>query len=85
MSTLENLVLDHAGMVSGCICVLLAWDRARQDFVKKLKALDVPVLVLVLAEPGEAKSINPGPLPGGHVRFQVLEAGRVEEGLAKIE
>jgi uncharacterized protein (DUF58 family) len=82
--TLESLVLDHAAMVSGCVCVLLAWDPARQDLVKKLKALDVPVLVLVLAEAGRAKSIDPGPLRGGPVRFQVLEIGRIEEDLANI-
>jgi hypothetical protein len=42
------------------------------------------VLVLVLAEAGRAKSIDPGPLRGGPVRFQVLEVGRIEEDLANI-
>jgi uncharacterized protein (DUF58 family) len=83
--TLESLVIDNAAIVSGCICVLLAWDQARQDLVKKLKALDVPVLVLLVVEEGGAKSVDPGPLPGGQVRFYVLESGRIEEDLAKIQ
>ena len=45
---LEPLVLDHAEVVSGCICVLLAWDEERQALVRKLKAVGVPVLVLVV-------------------------------------
>ena len=45
---LEHLVLGHVEVVSGCICVLLAWDEARRGFIGKLKALGVPVLVLVI-------------------------------------
>ena len=50
--TLEQLVLNHVSAVSGCICVLQRWDDARKNFVKKLRALDVPVLVLVIVRPG---------------------------------
>ena len=57
---LEHLVLSHVEAVSGCICVLVAWDEARREFIGKLKALGVPVLVLVIVPPGEA---IPGPRP----------------------
>ncbi len=81
--TLEHLVLNHIHAVSGCICVLLAWDAERQNFVSKLKALGIPALVLVVTppEPGE---LDPGPMRDDPAYFCVLEAGRIAEGLAKL-
>jgi hypothetical protein len=52
-------VLNHISVVSGCICVLQRWDDARKKFVEKLRALGVPVLVLVIVPPGE-KNRTPG-------------------------
>jgi uncharacterized protein (DUF58 family) len=82
---LEHLVLGHAAAVSGCICVLVAWDEARRDFVGKLKALSVPVLVLVIVPPGEGQKLDSGPLSDEPDRFFVLEAGQIEAGLAKLK
>jgi len=82
--SLEHLVLDHAGVVSGCIFVLLSWDEARRELVRKLKRLGVPVLVLVIAESGSNTRFAPGPMQDEPEKFQVLEAGRIEEGLVKL-
>jgi len=81
---LEHLVLGHVEVVSGCICVLVAWDEARRDCIRKLKALGVPVLVLVIVPPGESRKLDPGPLSDEPDRFFVLEAGQIETGLAKL-
>jgi uncharacterized protein (DUF58 family) len=81
---LETLVLDHAARVSGCICVLLAWDETRRDLVKKLKMLGVPLLVLVITEPGRGKSLEPGPMRDQPEQFHVLELGNIEQGLAAL-
>jgi len=80
---LEHLVLSHISAVSGCVCVLLAWDEARREFVKKLQTIGVPVLVLVVAAPGRA-GLDPGPLRDEPHRFQVLELGRIEQDLARL-
>jgi uncharacterized protein (DUF58 family) len=82
--TLETLVLDHAAAVSGCICVLLAWDEARQNLVKKLNALNVPVRVLVITEPGRSPALDPGPMRNEPDRFHVLENGQIGQGLARL-
>ena len=50
--------------------------------MEKLKALGVPVLVLVVCEAGKARSLEAGPLADKPGQFHVLEAGRIEEGLA---
>ena len=81
---LGHLVLNHVEAVSGCIGVLLAWNEERRRFVEKLKALGVPVLVLVVVEPGQDVALDPGPMREEPERFQVLEAGRIEQGLAEL-
>ena len=81
---LEHLVMNHIAVVSGCICVFLAWDPDRQAFVRKLQSLGVPLLVIIVVEPGRAGSITPGPMQHDPASFHVLELGKVEEGLARL-
>jgi uncharacterized protein (DUF58 family) len=81
---LSNLVLNHAGLVSGCIVILLTWDQGRKEMVERLRTLGVPILVLVLADAGAT-----GPLQAALQRDQqagarILEVGKVEEGLSQI-
>jgi uncharacterized protein (DUF58 family) len=82
--TLEHLVLNHVSAVSGCICVLQRWDDARKDFVKKMRALDIPLLVLVVVRSGERKP-DAGPLRDEPENFHVLETGCIEQELAKLK
>jgi len=81
---LERLVLDHAPAVSGCICVLLAWDEQRREFIRKLRELGVPVLVLVLVEENQKQPLDPGPLREDPAQFRVLRLGEVEAGLSML-
>jgi len=83
-SSLETLVLNHIDAVSGCICVLLAWDEPRRRFVEKLKALGVPPLVLIVAEL-EQTTLDPGPMRDEPERFRVLNLGKIKEGLAQLK
>ena len=74
---LEHLVLNHVAAVSGCICVLQRWDAARKNFIQKLKALGVPLLVLVVVPPG-------GKISDTLETLHVLEVGKIAEGLARL-
>jgi uncharacterized protein (DUF58 family) len=82
--TLEQLVLNHISAVSGCICVLQRWDEAQKNFVKKLRALDIPLLVLVIVRPGGTKP-DAGPLRDEPEHFHVLEIGRIGEELGRLK
>ena len=82
--TLEHLVIGHISAVSGCICVLQRWDDARRKFVDKLKALGVPLLVLVIIPHG-GKKPDAGPLRAEPENFHYLEIGKIEEQLAKLK
>jgi uncharacterized protein (DUF58 family) len=79
--SLENLVLQRLEEVSGAICVFIAWDQQRKDFVKKIRALGIPLLVLVITEPNardlEAEGLGPD-------EFREIEVGKVEEILATL-
>ena len=80
---LEELVLNHASRVSGCICVLINWDDARQELIRKLRMMGIPLLVLLIVEAGDAKKIDAGPMRDDPRNFRILEVGAIEEGLAK--
>lgn len=82
---LETLVLNHVQNVSGCICVLLAWDEARRQLVTKLRALGLPILVFVIRPAGESSRLPPGPMHDAPEQFQVLEIGRIAEQLAHLK
>jgi uncharacterized protein (DUF58 family) len=82
---LEYLVMNHVKVVSGCICVLLAWDEPRRALVKKLKSLGLPVLVLVILEKPAIKPFDPGPMRDEPDRLHALEIGRIEEQLAVMK
>ncbi len=51
--TLEQLVLTHAAELSGCVCVFLQWDDARQKLVSGLLSRRVPIRVLVITNGDE--------------------------------
>jgi uncharacterized protein (DUF58 family) len=48
--TLSTAADGRASALSGAVCVLLEWDEARRAFVRRLQALGVSVLVLVVTE-----------------------------------
>ncbi len=81
---LETLVLDHAKSVSGVVCVLLAWDAERRSFVRKLQALGVPVMVLIIVPAGEGAATDALLMRDGPEKFVTLELGKIEEGLARL-
>jgi uncharacterized protein (DUF58 family) len=77
---LDTLVVQHAGTVSGCICVFLAWDEPRRKLVQKLAAVGVPTMVLLVVEPGSKPDLSREQFADIHI----LEAGKIEEGLAHL-
>jgi uncharacterized protein (DUF58 family) len=81
---LQQLVLEHSRAISGCVCVFLQWDEARQKLVRQLHAMRIPLLVLVIVPDGHAATLDPGPLKDCPELFHVLEKSRVEQGLAAL-
>lgn len=72
---LHDAVIGRRAALTGSICVLLAWDEARADFIRALRTLGVPVMVLVVTRTPVAERA-----PWLHV----IEPGKVQEGLARL-
>ncbi len=83
-ASLETLVLNHSSTVNGVICVLLAWDEARQQLVAKLKSLGLPLLVFVIRDADEKSPLDHGPMRDDPEHLHSLEIGRIEEQLARL-
>jgi hypothetical protein len=83
-SVLHRAVVDDLSAVSGCICVLLAWDEERRAFVRHLRSLGVPVLVLVVTDDDASGALDPGPMGDQPERFHPLRVGAIAEGLAAL-
>ncbi|GAK49088.1 hypothetical protein U14_00306 [Candidatus Moduliflexus flocculans] len=76
-SVLPPIVFERAGMLSGCICVLLAWDDDRKTFINRLRQLGVPVIVFVLRDPKREPSLSES--GAGGVYF--LRVGQIQRDL----
>lgn len=74
--SLHHAVIDRLDLLSGCVCILLGWDDARQELIRHLEALGTSTRVFVV---GHAADLDRLP---GHVHR--LEVGRIAEGLACV-
>jgi hypothetical protein len=81
---LPPLVMEHAGQLSGCICILLSWDGARRRFISRLRALGIPVLVLVVTDGHSSQPLDPGPMDDAPGDFKCIELHKIEEGLGTL-
>ena len=73
-AALQHAVLERLGTLSGCVCVLLAWDAPRRALIGALRALGTPTRVFVVTAPDAA-------VPGLPADARHLVAGRIREGL----
>ncbi|MCP4043853.1 MAG: DUF58 domain-containing protein [Gammaproteobacteria bacterium] len=83
-SRLTQSVAGHASNLSGCICILLDWDGERQLMIEQLRALQVPVLVLVLTNLQDEAALEPGPMLDVPHLFHILHTNKIQEGLEKL-
>ncbi|MBI5186741.1 MAG: DUF58 domain-containing protein [Nitrospinae bacterium] len=83
-SSLRDAVLNRAPLLSGCICILLAWDDERKDLVQRLEAYGVSPTVLVLSDAPLDPQAGQGQRGSASGNFHALEVGKVKEGLARL-
>jgi hypothetical protein len=82
---LTPVVAGRAAQLSSCICILLAWDEERKKLVEHLRGLDIPTLVLVIADGDEhGYDLDPGPMIDEPHNFHRLTLDRIQQGLMSI-
>ena len=74
-ATLRRAVVARRALLTGSICILLAWDEARRECIRELQQLGVPVLVLLIT------ATPPADQPAW---LRVIAPGKVQEGLARL-
>jgi uncharacterized protein (DUF58 family) len=79
--TLERLVLGHTGESSGFICILLDWDDQRRELVRRLRALHIPLQVIVISQTGSIETVDNDPMQDQPQSLWVLEAGNIQQSL----
>jgi hypothetical protein len=83
-SMLSTLVMERASLLSGCTCILLSWDEERQKLIGRMKALGVPILVLVIQGDRASESLDYGPMEDDPGHFITMQADHIREGLGKL-
>jgi len=83
-SNMLELVLRHVHETSGILCILLDWDHKRQELIRRITSLDIPVVVLLITgEPGET-SYDTTALGAYSGNFRVLHTGDIQSQLNRI-
>ena len=72
---LGEAVLAQRAMLASSICILLAWDAPRQEFVRQLRVSGIPSRVLV---------VTASDIPDKPEWLRVLAPGKIQEGLAAL-
>lgn len=83
--SLGELVIAHAGQLSGIVCVFQQWDRQRRELIGRLQAQAVALLVLVIVAGDEAGRLDPGPLRLQPQRFIPVQLGQAARILATLD
>ncbi|OGT87518.1 MAG: hypothetical protein A3G96_02860 [Gammaproteobacteria bacterium RIFCSPLOWO2_12_FULL_52_10] len=83
-NTLVELILQHARVTSGIICILLDWDKKRQDLMQKLISQDIPVLVLLLTNQTDLPAMNTAVLGIYADNFHVLHIDDIQARLDRL-
>ena len=82
--TLERLVMQHATESSGFICIFLDWDDQRRQLVRRLRAMHLPVQVIVISQSGTVNQAGNDPMSDQPQSFWVLEAGSIQQSLDRL-
>ena len=81
---LEHLVLSHTAESSGFICILLDWDEQRRQLVRRLRALHIPIMVIVVSQTGKVEAVDDDPLRDQPRSLWVLEGGNIQQSLDSL-
>ena len=76
--SLTSTVMNRVSLLSGCICVFICWDEARQKLIRNLQEFNIPTLVLVVTD--QELKINNFELG----KIHLLSLGKIQEKLMRI-
>jgi hypothetical protein len=79
------VVQNRLSLLSGCICILLAWDDARKALVQHLQSMGVPTMILVIT--GD-RDVSQHPalkcIQNTQSTVHLLQLGQIQQGLLQL-
>jgi len=85
IESLQSMVLQSVALLSGCICILLSWDRERKNFIQNLLSHGLPLIVIVVTENDPVLvQKDPGPMKNSIRHFHAVQVGNIEKGLTLL-
>ncbi|PZD73458.1 hypothetical protein C1752_01916 [Acaryochloris thomasi RCC1774] len=78
-------IQSRLALLSGCICILLAWDEARQALVEQLQRCGIPTLILVITDQqGLPNTPDLERFQNSQSSLHVLKLGQIQQGLGQL-
>ena len=77
---LQQLVKQYVAQCSSMFCVLLHWDKQRQDFIQSLQLQNIPLAVFLIHDGTLVRE----DLPNQPKHFYLINAQRIAEDLAGL-
>jgi Protein of unknown function DUF58 len=79
------LIMERISLLSGCICIFIAWDEQRKKLVDYLRGIGVNILVLIIVDnQANSDKINAQLSNDKNSQFHILKLGKIQEGLMNI-
>ena len=82
---LSNIVMRHAPALSACICVFVNWDEPRCDLVRRLRALGLPLVVLIVPDAATEKKLRAQCPDEDLGPVHILKSGHIAQDLQALE
>jgi hypothetical protein len=84
-ASLTPVIIERVSLLSGCICVFLAWDDERQNLVNYLKNIGIHLLVLIVTANAEILDKSQiESMSDDLARFKVVPLGNIQEELISL-
>lgn len=78
---LHELIPEYSNETSGMICVLLDWDKKRQEMVKAIIRASIPVVVFLIVDSENDSNFEFGPMINHPERFFILRSDNIQSSL----
>ena len=84
-ATLSDSVVERTAGLSGCICILLDWDKPRREMIRRLEQAGVPALVLVISSGDDGEEVlEPGPMVAHPERLRTVHPEHIARDLRRL-
>ncbi|WRH66721.1 MAG: DUF58 domain-containing protein [Planktothrix sp. GU0601_MAG3] len=79
------IILDRISLLSGCICIFIAWDEHRKTLINHLNSMGIHTLVLIVTDnKNPEKNMDLESLNPDFTTFHQLHLGQIQEDLIKL-